>query len=237
MIIHTDIWFWMHLVPTFPRVQVGNLITILNLSCLILMKPSMEEGPNPESKKFYDFLRTADAKLYVGSSLSQLAVVSQMLYIKMENNMLQRGYNQMTQLLKEALPEDNKVLNSYYQTKKLLHSLGLPVEKIYCCESGYILYWGDDEYLTYCKFCCDQRYKHCGGSRKRKLVPYKKMYYFSLIPRLQRLYSSHATATNMRWHHENIKEDGVMRHPSDAEAWKHFNETHSFFVVEPRNVR
>ncbi|XP_016456739.2 uncharacterized protein LOC107780687 [Nicotiana tabacum] len=41
----------------------------------------------------------------------------------------------------------------------------------------------------------------------------------------------------MRWHHEHIQEDGVMRHPSDSEAWKHFNETHPFFVAEPRNVR
>ncbi|KAM3289895.1 hypothetical protein P3S67_018184 [Capsicum chacoense] len=74
----------------------------------------MGEDPNPVSKKFYDLLDTADVKLYPSSSLSQLAVVSRMLNIKMENNMLQRGYNQIMQLLKEALPEDNIVLNSYY---------------------------------------------------------------------------------------------------------------------------
>ncbi|XP_060181861.1 uncharacterized protein LOC132611443 [Lycium barbarum] len=106
--------------------------------------PSMEEEPNLESQRFYDLLRAADADLYPGSSLSQLAVVSRMLNIKMENTMSQRGYNQMMQLLKEALPEDNKVLDSYYQTKKLVRSLGLPVEKIDCCDSGCMLYWGDD---------------------------------------------------------------------------------------------
>ncbi|KAH0781765.1 hypothetical protein KY290_001363 [Solanum tuberosum] len=88
--------------------------------------PSMEEEPNLESQKFYDLLQAADAKLYLVSSLSQLAVVSRMLNIKMKNNMSQRGYNQMTQLLKEALPEDNMVLDSYYQTKKLVRKLGLP---------------------------------------------------------------------------------------------------------------
>ncbi|KAH0730339.1 hypothetical protein KY289_001527 [Solanum tuberosum] len=102
---------------------------------------SMEEEPNPESQKFYDLLQAADAKLYLGSSPSQLAVVSRMLNIKMENNMSQRGYNQMTQLLKEALPEDNMVLDSYYQIKKLVRNLGLPVDKIDCCESGCMLYW------------------------------------------------------------------------------------------------
>ncbi|PHU06084.1 hypothetical protein BC332_26906 [Capsicum chinense] len=75
---------------------------------------SMGEDPNPVSKKFYDLLDIVDAKLYPGSSLSQLAVVSRMLNIKMENNMLQRGYNQIMQLLKEALPEDSIVLDSYY---------------------------------------------------------------------------------------------------------------------------
>ncbi|XP_059290605.1 uncharacterized protein LOC132044132 [Lycium ferocissimum] len=123
--------------------------------------PSMEEEPNPESQRFYNLLQAADEKLYPGSSLSQLAVVSRMLNIKMENTLSQRGYNQMIQLLKEALPEDNKVLDSYYQTKKL-------------------------------------RYKRRVGSRKRKLVPYKKMYYFPLIPRLQRLYASHATVPPTR---------------------------------------
>ncbi|XP_047270411.1 uncharacterized protein LOC124899548 [Capsicum annuum] len=199
---------------------------------------SMEEDPNPVSKKFYDLLDAADAELYPSSSLSQLVVVSLMLNIKIKNNMSQRGYNQMMQLLKESLPEDNIVLDNYYQTKKLMRSLGLPVEKIDYCESGCMLYWGDDdEHLTSCKFCSKPRYKRCVGSRKRKLVPYKRMYYFPLIPRLQRLYASHATAADMRRHHDHKKEDGVMRHPSDSEAWKHFNESHPFFAAKPRNVR
>ncbi|KAM3217245.1 hypothetical protein P3L10_026688 [Capsicum annuum] len=141
-------------------------------------------------------------------------------------------------LLKESLPEDKIMFNNYYQTKKLVRSLGLPVEKINCCESGCMLYWGDDhEHLTSCKFCSKPRYKHCVGSRKTKLVPYKRMYYFPLIPRLQRLYASNATAADMRWHHEHKNEDGAMRHPSDSKAWKHFNESHPFFAAEPRNVR
>ncbi|KAM3343683.1 hypothetical protein P3S68_025773 [Capsicum galapagoense] len=198
----------------------------------------MEEDPNPISKKIYDLLDAADAELYPGSSLSQLAVVSRMLNIKIENNMSQRGYNQMMQLLKESLPEDNIVLDNYYQTKKLVRSLSLPIEKIDYCESRCMLYWGDDdEHLTSCKFCSKPRYKRCVESRKRKLVSYKRMYYFPLILRLQRLYASHAIAADMRWNHEHKKENGVMRHPSDSEAWKHFNESHSFFAAEPRNVR
>ncbi|KAM3325080.1 hypothetical protein P3S67_000204 [Capsicum chacoense] len=191
----------------------------------------MEEEPNLEYQKFYELLHSADAKLYPGSSLSQLVVISRMLNIKMENNMSQRGFKQMIQLFKESLPEDNLLVDSYYQTKKLVPSLSLPVEKIYCCELGCMLYWEDHEHITSCKFCGKERYKRRVGSRKRKLFPYKRMYYFSLIPRLKRLYVSHTIAADMTWHHEHLKEDGVMRHPSDSEAWKNFNESHLFFLT------
>nr|XP_033511698.1 uncharacterized protein LOC117276480 [Nicotiana tomentosiformis] len=103
--------------------------------------PSMDEEPNLECQRFYDLLQAADAKLYPGSSLSQLVVVFRMLNIKMENTLSQRGYNQMIQLLKEALREDNTILDNYYETKKLVRSLGLPVKKIDCCNSGCMLYW------------------------------------------------------------------------------------------------
>ncbi|KAH0688816.1 hypothetical protein KY289_016174 [Solanum tuberosum] len=73
---------------------------------------SMEEEPNPDSQRFYDLLQSADRELYPGSSLSQLALVSRMLNIKMENTLSQRGYNQMMQLFKEALPEGHTVTRS-----------------------------------------------------------------------------------------------------------------------------
>ncbi|PHU21567.1 hypothetical protein BC332_06674 [Capsicum chinense] len=83
---------------------------------------SMEKEPNLEYQKFYELLHSADAKLYRGSSLSQLAVISRMLDIKMENNMSQRGFNKMIQLFKEF----NLLVDSYYQTKKLVRSSNTP---------------------------------------------------------------------------------------------------------------
>ena len=94
-----------------------------------------------------------------------------------------------------------------------------------------MLYWGDDEQHTSCTFLGHDRYKRHVGSRKRKLIPYKKMYYFLLIPRFQRLYASHATAAYMRWHHEHTKEDGIMCHPSDSVAWLHFKDTYPFLLM------
>ena len=81
------------------------------------------------------------------------------------------------------------------------------------------------------------RYKRKGKSRNAKQVPRHKMFYFPITARLQRLYASPATAAHMRWHHEQNREDGVMRHCSDSEAWKHVNRTYPDFAADPRNVR
>ena len=45
------------------------------------------------------------------------------------------------------------------------------------------------------------------------------------------------TAENMTWHLAHDAVDGVMVHPSDGEAWKHFNSVHPHFLAESRNVR
>ena len=62
------------------------------------------------------------------------------------------------------------------------------------------------------------------------------MYYFPLTPRLQRLYASKVTAPNMTWHDEHEQIEDKMCHPSDGEAWKHFNHIHPEFPSEARNV-
>ncbi|XP_047270536.1 uncharacterized protein LOC124899627 [Capsicum annuum] len=183
---------------------------------------SMEEDPNPISKKIYDLLDAADAELYPGSSLSQLAVVSRILNIKIEKNMSQRGYNQMMQLLKESLPEDNIVLDNYYQTKKLVRSLGLPVEKI------------DRSQLHYKKIGCSL----LPHSHPRIVVNQDVCCIGVIMMNTLHLVNFVASqAADMRWHHEHKKEDSVRRHPSDSEAWKNFNEIYPFFAAEPRNVR
>ncbi|XP_075654797.1 uncharacterized protein LOC142624962 [Castanea sativa] len=70
-----------------------------------------------------------------------------------------------------------------------------------------------------------------------KKVPWKVLRYFPLMPRLQRLFMSLKIAPDMRWHHENWSNDEVLRHPTDAEAWKSFDQTHESFSSDPRNVR
>ncbi|KAL0440684.1 UNVERIFIED_CONTAM: hypothetical protein Sradi_0007300 [Sesamum radiatum] len=78
-------------------------------------------------------------------------------------------------------------------------------------------------------------------SRGRDLCRKKSLYaalsYLLLNARLQRLYSSRAIAEHMMWHATHQTEEGSMCHPSDAEAWKHFDRIYPNFAEEPRNVQ
>ena len=45
------------------------------------------------------------------------------------------------------------------------------------------------------------------------------------------------TASQMTWHYENRRSSGMLRHPSNGEAWKHFDQVHAYFSIDPRNVQ
>ncbi|XP_014493193.1 uncharacterized protein LOC106755535 [Vigna radiata var. radiata] len=99
-------------------------------------------------------------------------------------------------------------------------------------------YGKNDGAFVECKFCGKPRYQqHKIGASSKNQVPVKSMFYFPIIPRLQRMYASKETTAEMTWHHHNRSSNGVLRHPCDGEAWKHFDRVHPDFAIEPRNVR
>ncbi|OMO51375.1 Transposon, En/Spm-like protein [Corchorus capsularis] len=130
-------------------------------------------------------------------------------------------------IVDDSLPRDNNLPEDFYGYKRLLRDLGLPVVKIDACRDGCMLFWKDDSHEKYCKFCKLPQYKEMNGrvdSKKRKKVAHAVLRYLPLTPRLQRLYASEVTAPLMTWHASHETSDGVMCHPSDAEAWKHLIE-------------
>nr|GFB84073.1 hypothetical protein [Tanacetum cinerariifolium] len=71
-----------------------------------------------------------------------------------------------------------------------------------------------------------------------KKVSKKVLGYFSIIPRLQRLYESSHTAKEMTWHATGkCTEPSKMQHSVDGRACKDFDTKYSDFAAEPRNVR
>ncbi|KAL0358498.1 UNVERIFIED_CONTAM: hypothetical protein Sangu_0699200, partial [Sesamum angustifolium] len=190
------------------------------------------------SERFFDVVQAVDQPLYSGCDQSQLAAVARLVNIKAEHNMSERCYDQVSQWASDLLPRDHTLPSNYYNTKKMIRDLGLPVEKIHACRNGCMLYWKDDIDMEYCKFCGDPRYKPTRDRNpRRKKSPYAVLRYLPLTPRLQRLYASPATAEHMTWHASHVTEEDSMCHPSDAEAWRHFDRTHPNFALEPRNIR
>ena len=74
------------------------------------------------------------------------------------------------------------------------------------------------------------------GSIAVEKIPAKIFRYFPLTKRLQRFYVTKDMAKNMRWHSEGRTDDEKLRHPADAEAWKHLDHTFSTFALDVRNV-
>ncbi|KAL0405388.1 UNVERIFIED_CONTAM: hypothetical protein Slati_3852700 [Sesamum latifolium] len=92
-----------------------------------------------------------------------------------------------------------------------------------------MLYWKDDIDLDYCKFYEEARYKPTRERNpNRTKTPYAVLRYLPITPHLQRLYASQETTKQMTWHANHQTEEGSMCHPSDAEAWRHFDRTPNF---------
>ena len=67
---------------------------------------------------------------------------------------------------------------------------------IHACKNNCILFYKDNEQTIECLKCSESRYKI--DNRKRKKISQKILRYFTLIPRLQRLYMSTKIAEEMR---------------------------------------
>ncbi|XP_010445863.1 PREDICTED: uncharacterized protein LOC104728603 [Camelina sativa] len=192
------------------------------------------EQPNLEARRFFDMLDAANTSLYDGCKKghSPLSAATRLMGIKTDWNLSEGCVDEITDFVKEILPENNLSLCSYYEVQKLVVGLGLPYQVIDVCSDNYMIYWREDEGRTSCRFCRKPRYQDTSG---RVPIPYKRMWYLPLAERLKRLYQSERTSGAMRWHAEHTS-DGVIAHPSDAEAWKHFQSLYPGFAYEPRNV-
>jgi hypothetical protein len=117
----------------------------------------------------------------------------------------------------------------------MMKPLGLGYQKIDMCPNFCMLYYIENAELTECRTCGHSYYK-LRTSRGRTFIAHKKLRYFPIIPRLQMLFMSSKTVEHMTWHQSYDAVDGVMVHPSDGQAWKHFNSVHPHFLVESRSV-
>ncbi|XP_050227805.1 uncharacterized protein LOC126677298 [Mercurialis annua] len=199
-----------------------------------------EEPLNAEAQKFYDMMRAAEEPIWPGNDRhSTLSAAINFLECKCRYQASNGLMNEMSEFVHQLIPKDNKLAKNSYNIKKLVRGLGFLAEVIHYCKNMCMTYWDKDAGLTVCKVCGHDRRKPptAGNSKRRKTnVPFKKMHYFPITPRLLRLDASRATAKYMRWHAEHEMENSMMNHPSDSTAWKHFSELHQDFSSEVRHI-
>src|SRR3954469_5100890 len=203
--------------------------------------PEAEE-PNPEFQKLKKMIADARTPLWDPTdesckSHSKLSASLFALKLKSEYNMPHACFDTLMGEWSASLPKGNRLPKSLYAAKKEVEQLGLGHVEYDVCPAGCMIYYKADIDLEECKFCTAPRYKITQKNGKEERKALKMMWYFPLGSRLQRLFASETTATNMTWHWDYEREDGVMIHPCDSEAWKHFDRVHLDFSKEPRNVR
>lgn len=94
----------------------------------------------PYNDGIFQAFEEANQPLYDGceDGISQLYVASQMMKAKTDYNLAESCVDELSQMFKKILPQPNKAPASYYETKKLVRGLGLPVHKIDVCEDNCI---------------------------------------------------------------------------------------------------
>ncbi|KAK1626733.1 hypothetical protein QYE76_001048 [Lolium multiflorum] len=75
------------------------------------------------------------------------------------------------------------------------------------------------------------------GAKPRKRVPAKVMWYAPIIPQLKRLFRNKEHAKLLRWHKEDDKSDGELRHPADGTQWRKIDREFKDFTGDARNLR
>nr|ABA96304.1 transposon protein, putative, CACTA, En/Spm sub-class [Oryza sativa Japonica Group] len=101
-----------------------------------------------------------------------------------KNGVSDKAFGKLLKLLKNILPEGNKLFETTYEAKKLVYSLGLEVQKIHACPNDCILYRCEEyENLEVCPVCKALRYKikrddpgKVDGQPSKKRVPAKVMW-------------------------------------------------------------
>ncbi|KAK9053298.1 hypothetical protein SSX86_029931 [Deinandra increscens subsp. villosa] len=192
--------------------------------------PNQHNNPNVD-KLFVDM----EKPLYPGcEDFSGLGFLLELMNVKVTCKMTNVSMDMILNLFSRAFKDANLPKNNY-EAKKYLRTLGLGYESIHACKNDCALFWKENEKLQICPVCKTSRYEENSKGKKK---PVKVLRYFPITSRLKRLYACRHTAREMSWHdRQRTKEEGVLRHPADGKAWKHFDEMFPDFADDPRNVR
>jgi hypothetical protein len=200
------------------------------------------QGASEGTQKFYNFLNDANKPLYEGcTEYTKFSAIVDLYNLKCMGGWSNNSFTWLLEILNKMLPSDASLPKNTYEVKKYMRELGLGYEKIPVCVNGCMLFWKDNENAENCKVCGKSKWTQnkdgVESSQKLKRKPKQVLRWFPLKSRLQRLFMSSKTALHMKWHTEKRTDDGILRHPAHALAWKAFDSKYPDFASDSRNVR
>nr|CAE76027.1 B1292H11.13 [Oryza sativa Japonica Group] len=183
-----------------------------------------------EAHKFEGMLEDHRTSLYPGCEQGhkKLDTTLEFLQWKAKNGVSDKAFGDLLKLVKNILPEGNKLPETTYEAKKIVCPLELE----------------EYENLEACPVCKALRYKirrddpgEVDGQPTKKRILAKVMWYFRIIPRLRHLFRNKGNARMMRWHAEGRQQDGMLRHPADGSQWRNIDKKFKDFGKDARNIR
>jgi hypothetical protein len=205
------------------------------------LAPDHHDSPTPEVQKFFDLLKASEEPLHGHTYVTVLEFVTRLMSIKSKFAFSINCYKELMDLISKVLPTGHKMPKDMYQYKKLLEGLGMEYEKIDVCQDNCMLFWKEHGREQKCLKCGKSRYVELVNKDGEKVVTkvaHKQLRYMPLTPRVKHLFLSRKTAMHMRWHKDCMdRQDGLMVHPSDGDAWNALDNFDPEFASDTINVR
>ncbi|CAA7046832.1 unnamed protein product [Microthlaspi erraticum] len=178
-----------------------------------------------EETQFRKKLREAETPLYSDCiKYTKVSAIMGLYRFKVKSGVSENYFDQLLDLIKDMLPEDNVLPKSLAAIKKFLKIFGFGYESIHACKNDCILYRKEFEKLDSCPRCKVSRWEKDKHSNEIKVgIPTKVLRYFPIKDRFRRMFRSNKMAEDLRWHYTNGTEDGTMRHPVDSISWAQVN--------------
>lgn len=120
-------------------------------------------------------LKDVEQRLYRGcEKFSKLSFIIKLFHLKILNHLSSKSFTILLELLKEALPNGERLPNSYYEAKKIICDLGLDYLKIHACKNDCVLFWKEYEEVNKYPKCKELKYKFDdrkkGGFQKQSCI-------------------------------------------------------------------
>uniref|UniRef100_A0A151UG77 Transposase-associated domain-containing protein n=2 Tax=Cajanus cajan TaxID=3821 RepID=A0A151UG77_CAJCA len=154
------------------------------------------------------------------TKFTRLSGILRLFNLKARNGWSDKQFTELLELLKKMLPEGNTLPNRNYEAKKVLCAMGLEYKKIHAYPNDCMLYHGEFEGLHQCPKCELSRYRQKQDDSdydvSTKGPPAKVLWYLPIFPRLKHLFANANGTKLMRWHEDERKCDGSLRHLADC---------------------